>query len=71
MLRKLFILALVVVMASVILGQDDDPDTITAANADSVTPLSEDIIYTVSAGDSLEVIAARFDVRLDCLRENE
>ncbi len=67
MLRKLFILVLVVLMASVILGQDDDPDTITASSVD--LPLTDDVIYSVSPGDSLEVIAARFDVSLACLRE--
>ena len=65
-LVRLFLILIIVISGSVVslatsVNQDEE-ETIDL-------PISDDLTYVVHPGDFLDLIAATFDVSLDCLRE--
>jgi len=65
MTRYLTILILIAFIAVGAIAQDDDGDGEPTLDL----PLTETITYSIRAGDTLDVLAATFDVDLACLRE--
>lgn len=68
MLRKGLIFILILGLTAGIFAQDGEGEA-TPENPQFNLPLTRDVTYAAQRGDTLDQIAAAFDVRLGCLRE--
>ena len=62
------IIALVLISTTFVSAQDDEGEGESATELPTL-PLTSNYVYVVQTGDTLDEIAAVFDIRLDCVRE--